>query len=304
MIRSVNITSLSDLSLGPDAAEYILIHSNVRAVVVSVPQLPAVLQAKANILKNGTDEQKQKIAEFIIVMNDTEGDRILLAEWNKNKNALTYTHLLSDLEHEGQKILKSSNSESLFTLGSPESVYTICYTSGTTGNPKGVVLTNQAMISACAGMALRLPTHLESPTGEVTFSYLPLAHIYERVAENALYAYGHAIGFFQGDTLKLVDDVAELQPSVFPGVPRVWQRIYDRVTSQVSSSNAVSRSLFARAFASRLQSLDRYKPLPLAAPQGEANPGRADLSFLENLVLSKIAQRTGGKVKLMSTGAG
>lgn len=99
-------------------------------------------------------------------------------------------------------------------------------------SPKGAILTHGNIIAACAGMEERA-TPEEKSLDEVYFSYLPLAHIYERICEANVIAVGGAIGFSQGDPVKLLEDVQALRPTIFPGVPRVWQRIYgtDRPTS-------------------------------------------------------------------------
>jgi len=77
----------------------------------------------------------------------------------------------------------------------PEDVATICYTSGTTGTPKGTVLEN--LIANVAGSSLDIKFY----PSDVYISYLPLAHIYERVNQVALLHCGVAIGFYQGDNL-------------------------------------------------------------------------------------------------------
>lgn len=103
-------------------------------------------------------------------------------------------------------------------------VATISYTSGTTGDPKGVVLTNEnvttAVISNALGSSLDIPSG-----GEFTyFAYLPLSHIYERFCELVM-IYGDAtIGFATGDTLKLLEDAQIIKPHFMAGVPRVWNR--------------------------------------------------------------------------------
>ena len=92
------------------------------------------------------------------------------------------------------------------------------YTSGTTGDPKGVVIKQLGITigaSYCAGIDL-LPT-------DRYLSYLPLAHIFETMVENAILATGGSIGFFGGNIKKLNDDVLALKPTIFVGVPRVYQ---------------------------------------------------------------------------------
>ena len=93
-------------------------------------------------------------------------------------------------------------------------------------------------------------------------------------------------------TQELLDDILELRPQIFVSVPRLWNRIYDRVLATVRESNPISRALFERAFA--------YKRAALEA--GDASGGRWGPLF-DRLVFSKVRARVGGEVKYMTSGA-
>ena len=69
-----------------------------------------------------------------------------------------------------------------------------------------------------------------APAGDRHISYLPLAHIYERIMAVTAIHCGCSIGFYRGDVLQLLDDVAELQPTIFLSVPRLYNRIYDKAS--------------------------------------------------------------------------
>jgi long-chain acyl-CoA synthetase len=104
----------------------------------------------------------------------------------------------------------------------------------------GVVLTHLACIANSAGTS-RFVTFSQ---GDVHISYLPLAHIYERInVVNATHG-GAAIGFYSGDVQRLLDDIQVLRPTVFCSVPRLWNRIYDKVSFLIALQvHAVARLL-------------------------------------------------------------
>ena len=134
------------------------------------------------------------------------------------------------------------------TPPTPADLFTICYTSGATGTPKGVMLAHSTLIANIAAqMAIggNNPLHPITPSEanryfaritkeDVHLSYLPMAHIMERLVVTAMTAKGAAIGFYSGEISKLMDDAKTLKPTCFTCVPRVCNRIYDKVMLQVT----------------------------------------------------------------------
>lgn len=120
-------------------------------------------------------------------------------------------------------------------------------------------MTQSSSVAAISGIAavgdkgtFALITHEDT-----YISYLPLAHVFERAAQGIHLYKGAAIGYYQGDTLKLLDDIAELKPTVFCSVPRLFNRIYDKVLSGVKAKGGVSAMLFNSAFAAKKGSLNK-----------------------------------------------
>lgn len=112
---------------------------------------------------------------------------------------------------------------------------TISYTSGTTGNPKGVMLTHQNVIAGISAVLVQLGEHKPSYK-DTMISFLPLAHMLERCCENGMYMVGGSVGFYSGDIKRLSEDMKALRPTVMPAVPRLLNRMYDKVGCLIITS--------------------------------------------------------------------
>uniref|UniRef100_A0A8C7WEQ8 Long-chain-fatty-acid--CoA ligase n=1 Tax=Oncorhynchus mykiss TaxID=8022 RepID=A0A8C7WEQ8_ONCMY len=170
---------------------------------------------------------------------------------------------------------------------SPEDMAVVCFTSGTTGNPKGAMLTHGNVASNCSAFikvieACCLPNH-----EDVLLSYLPLAHIFERVVVGVILVHGGRIGFFQGDIRLLMDDLTTLRPTVFPVVPRLLNRMFDKIYGQANTSlkRWVLDFAFKRKEAELLSGIIRRD------------------SIWDKLIFRKVQASLGGRVRLMITGA-
>lgn len=164
---------------------------------------------------------------------------------------------------------------------------TICYTSGTTGNPKGVMLTHSNVVAGVCAVLLQLGEHKPN-TSDVMISFLPLAHMLERCCENGMYLVGGSVGFYTGDIRHLSDDMKALKPTVTPAVPRLLNRLYDRVNNEIGGS-FIKRVLLNMA---------------LSAKENEIKRGiiRRN-SFWDKLVFRKVQDSMGGRLRLMVVGS-
>lgn len=118
-----------------------------------------------------------------------------------------------------------------------DDIYMFCYTSGTTGDPKAAMLSHKnLMSSACSTFTVGGISYLP---GDTLISYLPLAHSFEKCLFTTCCVAGISIGYYSGDPLKLLDDLKELKPTLFPTVPRLFNRIYDKITSGVKEKSAI-----------------------------------------------------------------
>ncbi|KUF87502.1 Long chain acyl-CoA synthetase 7 [Phytophthora nicotianae] len=130
----------------------------------------------------------------------------------------------------------------------PTDVSTLCYTSGTVGDPKGVVLLQRNFTYAARQASNRLKIY----SWDRHISYLPLVHVLERVVLALMHLNSASAGFYQGDLHLLMDDISELQPTVFVTVPRLVNRVYDKITQGAEAAGGIKKMLFDRAIASKL----------------------------------------------------
>eukprot|EP00536_Pseudo-nitzschia_multiseries_P017474 jgi/Psemu1/70228/estExt_Genemark1.C_15790005 len=130
-------------------------------------------------------------------------------------------------------------------------IFTFCYTSGTTGDPKGALLTHENLVSAVAGVERNFPF----TTNDRHLSYLPLAHIFERIVQAQIYMSGSSIAFFRGDPLLLIEDMQACRPTVFAAAPRVLNKIYDKIQVGIAAAGGAKKRLFDAAVAAKTRNL-------------------------------------------------
>nr|VZI37502.1 unnamed protein product [Spirometra erinaceieuropaei] len=158
----------------------------------------------------------------------------------------------------------------------------ICYTSGTTGTPKGAMIQNSTMLAVIAATSAVLGEGTVSED-EVHLSFLPLAHIYEQFVEAFIVYLGARIGYYSGNIMALREDMQALKPTVFTAVPRILYRIYDAANARVSKSK-FKRYLLDLAIREKLKCLDKqiYN----------------QDTIWDKLIFSKIRRQFGGCVRI------
>jgi long-chain acyl-CoA synthetase len=176
----------------------------------------------------------------------------------------------------------------------PEDLMSLVYTSGTTGNPKGAMLTHGNMAAAVDAANHQFPQF--QPPNDVFLSFLPLSHVFERVTYTLSITMG-AHTRFNDSIFKLMDNLGELQPTVMQCVPRVHESIHDRVADGIAKLPARRKTL-------TYWSLGVGDSVSRKRNAGEPISPLQFLRFLvaERLVLSKIRARFGGHLKFFVSG--
>ncbi|KAL6046229.1 medium-chain fatty acid-CoA ligase faa2 [Balamuthia mandrillaris] len=256
-----------------DTAEYIINHSEIRALVCSNENLERVLKIVDKCpelemiihMDKLSDEFKSSTEDRLV----RQGEDQLFLKRNKGEDVafIYFWDLLEDGDssnHDNNKKKRWQQEQGRVPAAkrpTPGDLCTIMYTSGTTGSPKGVTLTHQNIVAMMGAAERRVEGIIHA--GDTYLSYLPLAHIFERVVTSTLLYLGVGIGFFQGSVAKLMDDLAELKPSIFCGVPRVYERIHDKV-KEAAEGNQFKKFLFEKAMkAGKKALLEEGKEPPL-----------------------------------------
>ncbi|KIM87577.1 hypothetical protein PILCRDRAFT_815138 [Piloderma croceum F 1598] len=219
-------------TLGKDSAEYIINHAHITVIFVTKGHIPT-------LLKNA---RKTPLKLIVCIDDLSEEAKKIFTSWGEAQGVRMLE--LRDIEQIGKVNLIEPFPATI------EQIASICYTSGTTSNPKGVILKH-------GHLALSLQSCLYGtsvPPDTVLFSYLPLAHIYERLAELLCISFGGAIGYFTGDPLRLLDDVQTLKPQYFPSVPRVLNKIYQGAML-AGNVPGFRGAIFRKAVATKLEAL-------------------------------------------------
>jgi long-chain acyl-CoA synthetase len=251
-------------TLGATAIPFILNHTEMNTVFCGKEQFKILM---------GVVHECPTVKTVVQFEDDIDEEETVLAEQHKVR-LLTLAQLIED----GKKNVVAADPPL------PSDLATICYTSGTTGNPKGAMLTHANMMAAAA---CALQFTLVAPT-DIHLSYLPLAHCFERVIQTTCIYNGAAVGYYSGDVKLLMADLAELQPTIFPSVPRLLNRIHDKITQGVQHAGGLKKWLFDTAYASK---------------QFYLKDGCKTHAFWDFVVFSKAQQALGGRVRRMMNGS-
>lgn len=253
-------------TLGLEAISFILLQTQLRLVVCDDSE-------KAIQIMN----TKSSLEYLIVIENITDEVRTKAADMNIK--VFSFDHV----REIGKKNLKAP------IPPNKDDLTTICYTSGTTGAPKGAKITHENVVSIASSMLVYIKNSgLVKEGQEKYISYLPLAHMFERVCQTVLLSLGGSIGFYQGDIKKLIDDIKEVQPTIFCTVPRVLNRVYSKISENLENASPLKRAIFKFAFAQK---------------EKEVMKGIVRSDGMFDFAFKQIRQSLGGRCKFVISGS-
>ncbi|KAK1159247.1 hypothetical protein AOXY_G21877 [Acipenser oxyrinchus oxyrinchus] len=256
-------------TLGPGAIRYIINTAEISTVICDKPE-------KASVLLENVETLETPGLKTIILMDPFDPALV-----ERGDRCGVHIQSIKDVEALGRVHHKVP------VPPQPDDLSIVCFTSGTTGNPKGVMLTHGNVVADFSGFLKVTEKVIFPRQDDVLISFLPLAHMFERLIQSVVYCHGGRVGFFQGDIRLLSEDMKALRPTVFPVVPRLLNRMYDKIFSQANSP--VKR--FLLEFAAKRK-----------AAEVRSNIIRND-SLWDRLFFGKIQASLGGRVRMIVTGA-
>ncbi len=190
----------------------------------------------------------------------------------------------------GADTSNQSEVETLKAAVTTKDLATLIYTSGTTGRPKGVMLSHENIVSNALASAHRLPL---ADTGMRALSFLPVCHIYERMLMY-LYQYKGVSIFFAESLETISDNLKEVKPQVMTAVPRLLEKVYDKIIAKGAALTGVKKKLFFWAVDLGL----KYEPYGQNGWWYEKQ-----LALARKLIFSKWKEGLGGNLDLIASGS-
>lgn len=287
-IGAVDVPRGSDTATGE--FEFILNHSGAVAAFIQDEKL-------YNRLVNTEAFAKLRI---VIMMDDSDP---------KGRDSGPGVIKFSDLSDMGRENIASYTDAA--NKVTPDAMATIVYTSGTTGSPKGVVLTHSNLMT----QPLKVDLDINPQPGEIQLSILPAWHAYERATE--YYGLFHGTTITYSDKRYLKDDLLKLCPHLLPCVPRIWEMVYKGIHAKVDAAPDEERKAFyffmgiGQRYIKARRRAHGLELSSTAASRGKKAAAYAQMATLaplykvgERLVFAKIRKITGARLKAAVSGGG
>ena len=241
-IRAVETSMYATSS--PEQVSYIVRDANIRLLFVG----EQVQYNNAYIVQKETEDVLKRLIIFdpLVIRHPDDKTSLFFDEFIR----------LGDNAHAASTV-KIRRNEAL-----NEDIALILYTSGTTGDPKGVIITHSNLAEAMRVHDIRLPMLNDK---EVSMCFLPLTHIFEKAWSCLCLTQGMTIAINQ-DPKKIQQALPEVRPTMMCNVPRFWEKVYTGVQAKISSSPAVLRAVFKRAIKTGRRYVHEYRNKEIKAP--------------------------------------
>lgn len=239
------------------------------------------------------------------IMRDSGAKVVLASTYQIYQTTRDWVGKLPRLEHAFCMALPSEDAASFAALEAagrenpapraeldPEMICGFIYTSGTTGKPKGVLLSHRNIVSNINGVSRFFPIDER----DISVSFLPWAHSFGQTCElHMLISRGAAIAIAES-VEKLVDNFAEVRPTLIFAVPRIFNRIYDGLQKKIAADGGLKKVLFEAA----IRNVDKRRALEAEGKTSALVETKHKL--LDKLVFSKVRDRFGGRLRYAVSG--
>jgi long-chain acyl-CoA synthetase len=176
--------------------------------------------------------------------------------------------------------------------GDPHALASIVYTSGTTGRPKGVMLTHHNMLSIAHSALTMIDVYQE----DLFLSFLPLSHTLERTAGYYLPVMSGSAVAYARSILQLADDLQSIRPTVMIAVPRIFERVFARIQGQLDKQSGLKRALF------NLTTTVGWHRFEYQQHRAAWHPRLLMWPLLNKLVAQKVTAKLGGRLRMAVSG--